>query len=87
MNTFIKRKTALQYFSNEQSLGNIIVNKNHKYVLFSKCILKDVNISEKASLIPLKRFSSKSSKRVDIMFTEPESSLKQTKNKCNCYLP
>ena len=52
---------------------------NYKHVLFSEYILKDVNVSEKASLIPLKRFSSKSSERVDIMFTEPESSLKTNK--------
>ena len=55
------------------------VYKNHEYVLFSKYTLKDINVSAKASLIPLKRFSSKSSERVDIMFTEPESSLKTNK--------
>ena len=71
--------TALQCFSNEQSLNIMKVYEIHNHVLFSKCILKDLNVSEKASLILLKRFSSKSSERVDIMFTEPESSLKTNK--------
>ena len=69
----------IQYSNYTQSFNIMKFHNNDKHILLPKYILKDVNVREKASLIPLKRFSSKSSERVDIMFTEPESSLKTNK--------